>query len=140
MAVCQNEIGISIVVVIKEPQTPTAQQPCRWSNFSGSIDEGQILLILIQTKQFLIDIGYKQVLPAIAVVICCVHSHTGSRRTGVAVRNPGHQADLFKLSFPFVYKQEVSERVVCDEEIHQAIVVYVGRDRSEGFAKSRGDP
>src|ERR1041384_6367301 len=135
MTIRQDQIRVAIVVVIKETQTPAAEQTRCRSNLAGPVDKGQVLLIVIETEQFLIDIGNEQVLPAVVVVIGCIDSHSRARRARIAVRHTGQQTGLFKLSLPLIDEEKVRERVVRDEEIHQAIVVYVGRNGAKRFAE-----
>src|SRR5205814_7783999 len=61
MSVDQEQIGITIIVVIKEPQAPAAQHlGCR-SNFSGLVRENQLLLVVIKTEKLTIDISHEKI-------------------------------------------------------------------------------
>src|SRR5438046_9728112 len=104
MSVNQEQIRITVVVVIKEPKAPTAQHlRCR-SNLARLVRENKILLVLIKTEKFTIDIRHEEILPPIAIVICRVHSHSRARFAHVAERDPSSQADFFKLSVPLIDK------------------------------------
>src|SRR5262249_23769227 len=135
MAIRQNQIGIAVVIVIEETQTPAAEQTRCRPNLAGPVDEGQIFFIVIETEQFLIDIGDEQILPTVVVVIGRIDAHSRTRRTRIAVSDSGQQTDFFKLSLPFIDEKKVCEGVVRNKEIHQAIVVYVSRDGAKRFAE-----
>src|SRR5690349_10950167 len=91
MAIRENQIGIAVVVVIEEAQTPTTEQACGLSNLAGAINKGQILFIVIETEQLLIDVGDEQVLPAVVVVIGRIDAHSRARRTRIAISDAGQQ-------------------------------------------------
>src|SRR5215204_3800907 len=139
MTIRQDQIRITVVVVIEKAQAPTTEQTRRRSDFARSINKGQVFLVLIKTEQLLVDVGHEQVLPAVAVIVCRIDTHPGSRRARIAVSDTRQQPDLLKFSFPLIYEKKVLERVVRDEEIHQAVVVYVSSNRSKRFAKPGGD-
>src|SRR6266853_4341357 len=61
MAVYQKQIGVAVVVVIEEPQSPTAQHLRCGANLSGLVSKDQILLVVIETEKFPIDVGDKKV-------------------------------------------------------------------------------
>src|SRR5205814_6100144 len=51
-----------------------------------------------------------------------------------AVCHSGLQPDLRKHAAALIEKQEVRNRVVGNEQVEQAIVIDVGRDRAKGLA------
>src|SRR5436853_107732 len=118
MTVRQNQIRVAVVVVIEKTQAPATEKTRCCSNLARLVDEGQILLVLIETEQLLIDVGDEQILPAIAVDIRSVNAHSRAWRTRITVRDASHQAFLFKLAIAFVDEEKVCQRVVRDEEIH----------------------
>ena len=87
MAIYQQQIRVTIVVIIEEPQSPTAQHLRCCSYFAGFIRKSQILLVVIKTEELSIDVGYKKILPAIAIIVRCVYSHSRAR---FAVLTEGH--------------------------------------------------
>src|SRR4051812_1012522 len=104
MAVNQEQIGITIIVVIKEPQAPTAQHLCRRANLARLVRENKILLVVIKTEKFTIDIRYEKILPTIAIVIRRIHSHSRTRFARVAVGHAGRQANFFEFSTTLIDK------------------------------------
>src|SRR6185369_16229253 len=123
--------GVAVVVVIKELQAPAAEQLRRWSNFAGLIGEDQLLVVMVETEELLIDVGDEKILPAVAVEVSSINAHAGSWPSRFSIRDTGCQSDLLKLSATFVEKEKVGHRVVGDEEIHQAVIIYIGGDRAE---------
>ena len=87
MAVGKKKIGIAIVVIIEKLQPPAAQQTSRWTNLARLVGEGEVLLVVVEAEQLLIDVGDKQILPAVAVKVRGIHTHT---RTGGAVITEGY--------------------------------------------------
>src|SRR6266404_7766272 len=134
MAVDQQQVRITVVVVIEELQTPPAQQLRGWSNLPRFVGEGQVLLIVIQTEEFLVDISHKEVLPAVAIIIGCVHAHAGARASGFAVRHARPKPCLFELAAPFVDEKEIRHSIIRYKQIHQTVVVHIGCDRAERLA------
>src|SRR5258705_6886895 len=107
MAVHQKQVRITIVVIIEEPQAPTAQHLRRRSNFSRLVSEYQILLIVIKTEKLSIDVGHKKILPAIAIIVCRVYSHSRTRFAGITESYAGRQSHFFKFSAPLIDEQKV---------------------------------
>ena len=62
-----------------------------------------------------------------------------TRFAGLAVRNSCRETNLFKLAATFVEKQEIRHGVVGNEEIHEAIVVYVSCHRTKRLARRTRD-
>src|SRR3989440_12726830 len=100
MAVYQEQIGVSIVVVIKEPQPPSAQHLRRRSDLSGLARENQVLLFVIKTEKLSIDVGHEKILPAIAIIVPRVNSHPRARFACVAVAHARRQSNFFEFPAP----------------------------------------
>src|SRR4029079_2201051 len=98
MDIDQNEVRIAVVVIIEKPQPPTTQHLGRRPNFSGLVSKYHVFLVVIETKKLAIDVGYKQILPAIAIVVCRVYAHPRARLACLTESHPGCQALLFKFS------------------------------------------
>src|SRR5258708_25088361 len=98
MAVYQKQIGVAIVVVIEEPKSPPAQHLRCGANLSGLVSKDQILLVVIETEKFSIDVGDKKVLPAIPIKISRLHSHSRTWFASIAEGHACRQANLFKFA------------------------------------------
>ena len=68
MAVDQEQVGIAIIIIIKEPQAPAAKKLRRRTDFARLIGKRQILLVVIKTEKLLLDVGDEKVLPAVTVM------------------------------------------------------------------------
>ncbi len=75
MSVDEKQIGIAVIVVVKELQSPAAQQLSRRRNLTRLIREDQLLIVMIKTEKLLIDIGDEKILPAVAIVISRIDTH-----------------------------------------------------------------
>ena len=71
MAIYEEKIRVTVVVIIEELQSPTAQHLRCGSNLSGLVRENQILLVVIETEKLSIDVGHKKILPAIPIIVRC---------------------------------------------------------------------
>src|SRR5688572_32759489 len=76
MSICQEQIKIAVIIIIKEPQAPSAEKLGGWRDFPRLVGECQIFLIMIEAEKLLLDIGHKEILPPVIVIICCINSHT----------------------------------------------------------------
>src|SRR5688572_19112627 len=76
MSVCQKQIKIAVIIIIEEPQAPSAEKLGGWRDLPRLVGECQILLIMIEAEKLLLDIGHKEILPPVIVIICCINSHT----------------------------------------------------------------
>src|SRR6266446_2879779 len=98
MAIYQQQIRVTVVVIIEEPQSPTAQHLRCGSYFSGLIRKSQILPVVIKTEELSIDVRHKEILPAIAIIVCRVYSHSRARFAVLTEGYPSRQSDFFKFS------------------------------------------
>src|SRR5438067_4698159 len=78
IAIADDEIEITVIVIIEKLQSPAAEQPRRVRNVrSGSnIVEGRIVAIAIKREHLMIDIGYEEVEPAVLIEIGCIYAHS----------------------------------------------------------------
>src|SRR5947208_13244494 len=131
MAIDQEQVGVAVIVVVKESQTPAAEELRRRRNLSWFIRKGQILLIVIQAKELLLDVRNKEVLPAIAIIVSRIDSHARSRPAGGAEGHTGCKPLLFKFPAAVIDEEEVGHRIVCYKWIHSPVVIQVRRDCAE---------
>jgi hypothetical protein len=136
-AVREEQVDMAVVVVVEELQAPAAQEPrgLRHAVRRGDIGEGLVPVVVIQGEHLLIDVRDEQILAAVAVEVRGVDAHPRSRRAVRAEADLRGQSDLVPLVFAAVDEEEVLHRIVRDEEVHQPVVVDVGRDHPEAFAQ-----
>ena len=93
-----------------------------------------VLVVGVEREHLLIDIGDKQVLPAVAVDVGGVHPHAGACLSVFAEAHLGGQRGLLPLALPAIHEQEILHRVVGDEQIHQAVIIDVRRHHAQPLA------
>ena len=79
----------------------------------------------------LIDIGNKQVLPSVAVIIGSIHAHARARPARLAIGDPCGQSGLFEFPVAFIDEKKIGHRIIADKQIHQPVVINIGRDHAE---------
>src|SRR4030095_7213098 len=131
MAVDQEQVRITVVVVIKELQPPPAQQLGGGPDLSRFVGKSQFFLVVVQTEEFLVNVSNKKVLPSVAVIVRCIHAHTGARSPGFAVRYTCPETGFLESAAPFVDEKKVWHRIIRHKQIHKAIVIHIGCDRPE---------
>src|ERR1700686_568431 len=82
----------------------------------------------------MVKIGHEKIHPVVLVEVTRVDSHPRPDFATLSISHSSGEADLAKM-FPMpVGKQEVSNRVVRDEEVHPSVVVDVGSDHAPSLA------
>src|SRR5260370_42299374 len=101
------------------------------------ITKSLILIVVVERKQFLINICNEQIDPAVLIVVGGIDSHPRTRSAVGAKADTGDQANFFK--FPLTVGEEtVGDRVVRDEQVQPAIVVDVAGDNAPCFGHEIG--
>src|ERR1700730_8936739 len=101
MAVRQEQVVGPVIVIIEKLQAPSTEEsrrlrhPMRLCN----VGEGFILVIAIERKHLLVDVGDEEILPAIAVEVSRVDAHSGARLAVSAVGDLGTQRNLLPTIF-----------------------------------------
>src|SRR6266540_4056116 len=134
MAVGQKKIGIAVVVIIEKLQTPAAQQASCRTDLARLVSEGKILLVMVEAEQLLIDIGNKQILPAVAVKVRGIYTHTRARRAVVSEGYACLQPNFLKGPVALVDKKEIRHRVVGHKQISPAVVIHVSCHHTKRLA------
>ena len=100
VAVGQEQIERSVVIVVEEAQSPAAQEArcLRHLVLEGDVAEGLVLAVLVEREHLLIHVGDEEVLPAIAVEIGGIHAHAGAGAAILAESHFGRERDLFPLA------------------------------------------
>ena len=109
-----------------------------------SIAKSFVLVVLVDGEHFVVDVGDEQILPAVAVEVGGVYAHARARLAALAEAHSRLQGDF--LPFPAcrrgratIHEQKVLHGVVCDKQIHPAIVIDVGRYHAQTLAERLGD-
>src|SRR5678815_4885522 len=118
MAVGENHVEVAIVVIVEKLHTPTTQQPGGGRNAGGisGIGERTIAPVVVKRIGLMVDVGNKQIHPAILIVVCCINPHARSSFTEAAVAHAGERGVLFEMSFPAVQEEEVRRGIVADKQ------------------------
>src|SRR6266699_684024 len=99
MPVGEEQINGAVVVVVEVLESPAAQQArglCHAIRLCN-IAKGLVLIVLIDGKHFVINIGYEQILPASPSQVRSVHSHAGARPATFAESDAGLQGDFVPI-------------------------------------------
>src|SRR5262249_54548980 len=136
-----EQIEVAVIVVVEVFGAPAAhQQRCAaQARSAGQVRKSQVMVIPVDGIHFLIDVGDKKVLPAILVQVRGIHSHPPALTTVLAERHAGVETNFRKFSGLTVEVEVVLHGVVGDEQIHPAVVVNIGGDRSPSLAQELAD-
>src|SRR5215469_688935 len=97
------------------------------------------MIVLVDSESFAVQVGDEQIHPAIFVEIGGIETHSGTRPASRTVSDTGGGASFLKLSGSLVHEQKIGHGIVADPQIHQAVVVNVGRDHAPSFSEMAGD-
>src|ERR1700675_31710 len=97
----------------------------------SDVREGFVVVVFIERKHFLIDVGDKQILPAVSVDVGGIDAHAAARLPVFTEANFGGESHLLPTRFAggvgtAIDEQEILHGVVGDEQVHAAIVINVG--------------
>src|SRR3984885_2580161 len=100
MAVGDDQVEIAVVVVVEELQPPTAHQAGGSTNgrIQRDIVEAAAAVVAVERIHFVVDIGDKQIDPAILVVIGGVDTHAGSGDAEGIVGHAGQESIVSKTA------------------------------------------
>src|SRR5215467_139898 len=142
MPVTQKQVDFTVIVVVDKLQSPPAHQPRGQADAVRvrNIGEDLVLIVVVERIHFLIDIGLKQIDPAILIVVGCVYSHSRPRLAECAHTYTGYHSDLFELSLASIGEEKIRNRIVRDIQIHAAIVVQVGGNDAPSLGANLRDP
>src|SRR5580658_2015754 len=135
MAIGQYQVHQAVVVVVEKLQPPAAEQASirRQTVLVRGIEKGFVLVVSVERKYLVVDIGYEEVLIAIAVDVGRIHTHAGTRPAAFAVGHFGHERNLLPLVVSPIHKKKVLHGIVGNEQIHSPIVVDVGGHYAQAF-------
>ena len=124
-----------VVVVIDKPGSPADKghrdlgDPGR----HGPLDEGAVVLVVIQVIVVVGEIRLRDVEPAVVVVVAEIHPHACLFGAVVGQRRSGQQADLLERPVAFVVVEETWTGVVRHVDIGPPVVVIVADGHSEAI-------
>src|SRR4030095_13344599 len=101
--------------------------------------ESLVLDVAIEGKLFLVDVGDKQILPAVIVVVRRIHAHSRARLAVFAEAHFGGHGDFFPAIRAAIHEEKILSGVVGDKEVHAPIVVDIRCYDPKSFAKSFAD-
>src|SRR5215468_3128930 len=136
MSVGNEQIEISIVVIVEKLYSPSAHEPCHASkpHWLSQIVKRKVMIAVVDGIHLLVNIGYKEVLPAVLIEIGRIDSHARAGSPILAVGNTGFESHLLKFSATLIDEQKICHGIVCNEEIHPTVVVHVSGDNSPGLS------
>src|SRR6185437_12978269 len=136
MAVGNHEIKIAVVVVVEELEPPAAHEFAGGGNsgFTSDVVERLIMFVAVERVELMIEVGDEHVHEAILVEISGVDSHAGPSLAAFAERDTGCESDLLEVLPLLILEQEIGLGIVGDEQVHPAIIIYVGGDHRPTFA------
>src|SRR6185437_5951525 len=137
MAVGQQQVEVTVVVVVEKLQSPTAHQLRGFADtgWERCIAESLLLVIVVKGKHFVVNVGLEEVDPAILIVVSRVDTHSRTRFAESAHADSREHSNLLEFPTPAIGKQEVGNGVVCHEEVHAAVIVDVGSNHSPSFGE-----
>src|SRR5580704_260932 len=99
MAIGDEEIDVSVVVIIEEFNSPSAHQTSDASDAHafGGVVKGVVVIVAVDRIHFLIHVGDEKILPAILIKIGRVNAHPGSRAAILTVGDSGVEPNLLEL-------------------------------------------
>jgi hypothetical protein len=121
----------------KKLQAPPGELPRRLRDavLHGDVREELPAVVAVEREHLLVDVGDEEVLPSVGVEIRGVDPHSGARLSVDTEAHLRSQPQLFPAVSATIDEQEVLDGVVRDEEVHQAVVVDVGRHDAERLAE-----
>src|SRR5579859_71701 len=113
VAVGDEQILIAIVVIIEELYAPAAHQPSRAadSGCARHVIEGLVVPIAINGVHLLIDVGDKQVLPAILIEVCGVDAHARTSAAVLTECDTGGETNFLKFAVATVPKEKILDGI-----------------------------
>ena len=111
MAVRENEIDQTVVVIVEIFEAPTAQQPCRLRDIIRlrHIAKGLVFIVLVDGKHLMIDIRDEQILPAVSIEVGGIHSHSRTRLPAFAEAHASLQRNFFPFPASIRSRSAVQE-------------------------------
>ncbi len=97
------------------------------------IREGSILVVVIETIQFEVEMSDVDILPSVAVHVGSIDAHAGFVASIFTGRHSGNQRDVFKSSVVLVDEQKVWPRVVGDGDVGPAVIVEIRENHAHAF-------
>ena len=141
MAVGNEEIHVTVVVIIKKIHGPSAHQPRQAAETHRPclVVERKVMTVAVNGLHFLIHIRDEETLPTVLIKICRIRNHAGTLAAVLAIGHTRFEGSVLELSIVLIHEEEVGNRVVGDKQIHPAIIVDVRSDDTPGFSHRLGD-
>src|SRR5436309_2141679 len=137
VSIGHKEITRTVVVVIKEAGSKTAQIVCVVADAGeqGIVVEALVSKVPVKAAKLQVEMRDKQILPIGAGDVRGIHSHSGLRLTVAADRDSQSVSNFAKRAVALVAKEVVWHAVVGDKDVLPAIVVVVEGNHTQSVAR-----
>src|SRR5256885_5540447 len=138
VAVDLHQVGPAVVVVIKKRATP-GNILIVDANAGGESDIGEsaVAVVAVKIASVVGEIGFKDVEPAVAIVVGNRNAHAGLLMAVVAICAAGQNCDVRKCAVAIVLKKNAGLRIHGNINVRPAVIVEIVGDRGNGIAASR---
>ena len=135
VAVGNVEVEAAVEVDVEEVHSEAEKGQRGFSAARGEalVAEEAVRLVAEQGVGLALEVGHREVRPAVVVVVPPVDPHAGLGAPGLPVRGAGEHPDLGEPP-PFVVEQEVAHVVVGDVEVGPSVEVVVGEGYPQPLA------
>ena len=90
---------------------------------------------MVQRRRLIGEVGFYDIQKTIAVIIGRVHTHPALRAPDFVNSYPSEQPDFCECSIAIIFEQQTRGRIVCNVNVHPAIVVVVGHARRKAVSR-----
>ena len=141
MAVGDEQVEAAVEVDVEEvhPEAEERQRHLSASRGEALVAEEAVPFVSEQGVGLALEVGHREVGPAVVVVVPPVGPHAGLGSPGLPVRGAGQHPDLGEPTL-FVVEQEVADVVVGDVEVGPAVEVVVGEGGPQPLAPGLQHP
>ena len=92
------------------------------------------MIVVIKRIKLVVNVGYKEVLPPVLIVVPRINPHSGTGVAIHAVSNACQHTVFLELSM-LIYKKKVLHRVIGNKQIHPAVIVNIGGHHPPSFTQ-----
>ena len=133
VAVGDEEIEATVVVVVEKARSPAQQLDCGRGEAGRGRDVGETHAALVAVERVRLGkkVGYVQVGIAILIVVAKVRAHARFDVAIAVVRHAGDEGDVLEGAVALVLEEHVRGLVVGDKEVAVAIGVVIGRHHAQ---------
>ena len=135
MAVGDEDVGPTIVIVVKEKATEAESNQGCASNFGTGrlVHEQAITLVVVEGKHLIGEICDDNAGMAGAVIICRVNAHPSARDSIFTESDACSHTTLLEAAIFFVQVKLVRLRVVGQQDVRPAVAVVIENRNAKAF-------